>query len=214
MATRQEERQGLREERLAREKEAQAAAKRRLFLGYVVAGLLGAAVVAGVVVVALSSDGAGGTGSVDDSSPFGTHYEGLEQRRLAAGVPTMAEGGGSHFHPSLSVYVNGEPLTVPANIGVDPSNPPTMMAGLHTHDETGVIHNEAGTGATLGDFFAIWGVPFSSERLGPYRAGGGKVVRIWVDGKPSPAFGDLQLEDGQQTVIDYAARGAPPPPLD
>jgi hypothetical protein len=146
-------------------------------------------------------------GGSDSSAPepgaFGQHYRGLEQRRLEAGVPTMAGGGGSHFHPRLSVYANGKRVKVPANIGIDPTNPPTEMAGLHTHDETGLIHNEAGSGATLGDFFAIWGVPIGAQRLGPYRAGGAKAVRMWVDGKPSQRFAGLVLEDRQRIVVAY-----------
>jgi hypothetical protein len=134
---------------------------------------------------------------------FGPHYEGLEDRRDDADVPTMAEGGGSHFHPLLAVYANGEQVTVPANIGVDPAKPQTEMVGLHTHDDTGTIHNEAGTGATLGDFFAIWGVPLSPTQLGPFQAKGAKTVRMWVDGKPSQRLGDLVLEDGQKIVIAY-----------
>ena len=39
--------------------------------------------------------------------------------------------------------------------------------------------------ATLGQFFEVWGVPFSKTQLGPYHARGGKVMRMWVDGKPS-----------------------------
>lgn len=141
--------------------------------------------------------------SAPKAGAFGQHYGGLEQRRLAAGVPTMAEGGGSHFHPEIAIYANGRSVTVPADIGVDPANPPSDMAGLHTHDETGTIHNEAGTGATLGDFFAVWGVPIGPDRLGPFVADDDETVRMWVDGKPSQRFGGLRLEDGQRIVISH-----------
>jgi hypothetical protein len=67
------------------------------------------------------------------------------------------------------------------------------MAGLHTHDDTGTIHNEGQADATLGQFFAIWGVPFSRDRLGPYRAGRDGVVQMWVDGRPSTAWESLKL---------------------
>jgi hypothetical protein len=77
------------------------------------------------------------------------------------------------------------------------------MAGLHTHDTTGTIHNEAGTSSKLGQFFAVWGVPFSKARLGPYRATRSKKVRMWVDRGASRAFGDLALEDGQKIVVAY-----------
>jgi hypothetical protein len=32
-------------------------------------------------------------------------------------------------------------------------------------------------------------VPFSKDRLGPYRAGKDGIVQMWVDRKPSSAFG-------------------------
>ena len=81
--------------------------------------------------------------------------------------------------------MRGEPIAVPANIGIDPTQPPELMAGLHTHDATGTIHNEAGTGSTLGQFFEVWGVEFTPTRLGPYEASGKERVRMWVDDEPS-----------------------------
>ena len=54
-----EEKERLRAERLAAERAASSSARRRLFAGYLVAGLLGAAVVAGLVVV-IASGGDGG----------------------------------------------------------------------------------------------------------------------------------------------------------
>jgi hypothetical protein len=170
--------------------------------GYFVAALLSAAAVAGILVVLLAeADDRGSTAAA--TGAFGAHYKGLEDRRVAAGVPTMSDGGGEHFHPELSVYVRGEEIQVPPNVGIDPARPPALMAGLHTHDASGIIHNEAGTGATLGDFFAVWGVPFSAEELGPYEASESEEVRLWVDGEPSDAYGDLELADGQEIVVAY-----------
>lgn len=175
-------------------------ARRHQAAGYFVAALLVAATVA-AVVVALTADG--GEEPATAAGTFAPVYDGLEERRVEAGVPTMAEGGGEHFHPSLDVYVRGEQIAIPPNIGIDPSRPPEMMAGLHTHDASGTIHNEAGTGSTLGQFFAIWGIPFSPTELGPHEASASEKVRMWVDGEPSNAFGDLALEDGQQIIVAY-----------
>lgn len=166
--------------------------------GYFVAALLVTAMIAAVVVLA-----AGGGEESTTSGPFAPVYEGLEQRRAKAGVPTMAEGGGEHFHPRIEVYVRGEQIVVPVNIGIDPARPPTEMAGLHTHDTSGTIHNEAGTGSTLGQFFSVWGIPFSPTELGPHEVTDKEKVRMWVDGEPSQAYGDLKLADGQQIVVAY-----------
>jgi len=202
-------REQLRKERQEAESRAHEAARRRLWAGYGVAGVLAAAVVAGIVVVVASGGGSSG----ESGGAFGTHYQGLDQRRIAAKASTMGEpASATHIHPHLAVFVDGKPVEVPANIGIDPNQPPMAMAGLHTHDASGTIHDEGmPPGATLGQFFQIWGVPFSRTQLGPNRATGAQVVRMWVDGQPSHAFGDLRLEDGQQIVISYGPRSAPPP---
>lgn len=186
--------------------------RQRLVAGYFVAALLVAAIV-GAVVVVLTADGGEPTSTDSSGDPFAPDYEGLEERRVEAGVPTMAEGGGEHFHPLIDVYVRGEPIDVPPNIGIDPAQPPEMMAGLHTHDPSGTIHNEAGTGSTLGQFFAVWGVPFSRTQLGPYEAKGKEKVMMWVDGEASEAYGDLELADGQEIVVAYGAETQVPEEL-
>jgi hypothetical protein len=182
--------------------------------GYFVAVILGAAVVAALVAV-LSSGGGDSTSAAAEGA-FGTHFSGLEERRVAAGVPTMSDtsAGGEHIHPRLAVYVRGEQVPLPANIGVDPAQPPQSMAGLHTHEGDGLIHVENAAEPTLGQFFEIWGVPFSATELGPYKAGESEQVRMWADGTPSAEFGDLVMEDGQQIVISFGPSDAPPPPLD
>ncbi len=123
-----------------------------------------------------------------------------------------SSAGGGHIHPQLAVYVRGNQISLPANIGIDPSKPLTEMAGLHTHDSSGVIHVENAANPTLGQFFQVWGVPLSSTQLGPNHAKTGDVVRMWVDGKASQAFGALPLEDGQQIVVSFGPANAAPPP--
>ena len=59
MANRREEKERLRRERLAAERREASDARRRLMLGYAVAGVLGAIVVAGIVVAIMSGGGGG-----------------------------------------------------------------------------------------------------------------------------------------------------------
>lgn len=54
----------------------------------------------------------------------------------------------------------------------------------------------------------------STRELGPYEARGSTKVRMWVDGQPSRAFGDLRLEDGQEIVIAYGSDRDLPPDLE
>src|SRR5260221_13952019 len=184
--------------------------RRERFVQLSLAGILGALVIGALALTLIGGSGS----SAPEPGPFGQHYDGLRQPRLAAGVPTMMQtmDSSTHFHPHLAGYGNGRQITVPANVGIDPDEPPMQMAGLHTHDTSGTIHDEGMSSSRLGQFFSVWGVPFSAGRLGPYRASGAKVVRMWVDGKPSRAFGALSLADGQQIVVSFGPKAASPPP--
>ena len=68
MASRKEQKEKLRQERLERERAAAAAAASRRRMGYIVAGVLVAAVVVAVVVIALAGGGGGGGGSASAAS--------------------------------------------------------------------------------------------------------------------------------------------------
>lgn len=216
MSSRLQEKQRRREAREAREGELAVAERRRAVRRTLVAAAIGVVLVA-VPVVALMRSGGGETepqagSSLAASAPFGPHYAGLLERREAAGVPTMMDTMTSrvHFHPRLKVYVDGRQVPVPANIGIDPTQDPMQMADLHTHDASGTIHVEGMTGARLGQFFAIWGVPLSARQLGPYRAGGGNSVRMWVNGRPSSALGRLELSGTQRIVVSFGPSHALP----
>ena len=74
MASRKEEKERLRKERIEAEQKSSAAARKRLIMGYAVAGLLGVIVLAGIVVAIASSggdDGGGGSGT-NVNTRFGT----------------------------------------------------------------------------------------------------------------------------------------------
>jgi Protein of unknown function (DUF3105) len=68
MSSRREDKERLRAERLAAESREQSAARRRLIAGYFVAGLLGLAVLAGLVVVVASGGGDGDGGDTPENA--------------------------------------------------------------------------------------------------------------------------------------------------
>jgi hypothetical protein len=174
--------------------------------------VVGLAVVAAGLALAL---GGGRSGDQNTVTGFEPDYTDLAAREQAAGVSTMGnpQDATAHFHPHLSLYLNGDGIPIPTNVGIDPSASPEAMASLHTHSSDGTIHVEGMSRATLGQLFEIWGVTFSKAQLGPYRASGDRVVRMWVDGKRSTAFGEQQLADGQRIVIAFGPKDSPPPPL-
>lgn len=219
MSTRIAEKQRRKAERLAAERQAAARDTRRRRMR-LAGGGLAAIVLAGAIAaaIALSGGEADTTGGVatdargralapgEVAGAFGQHYTGLEARRTGAGVTTMMDTMNSpvHFHPKLTILADGKPVAVPANIGIDPRQDAMRMASLHTHEEPGIIHVEGQENATLGQFFAVWGVPLSADRLGAYR----EPVRMWVDGRRSEAFGRLRLADGQNIIL-AVGRGGP-----
>lgn len=73
MASRREERERLRQQRLAAQTSGQSTARRRLIAGYAFAGVLATAVVAGLVAVILSG---GGDGDRDVDAPGEAHVQG------------------------------------------------------------------------------------------------------------------------------------------
>lgn len=108
-----------------------------------------------------------------------------------------------HIHPHLALSVDGSPVTVPSQIGIDPSlwkdhsldqlGTPGF-APLHTHDASGIIHVESTTyrNYTLGEFLNIWGGLDTN----------GKTVKATVDGAPVPDYKNIILRDGEQINLD------------
>ncbi|RRD47874.1 hypothetical protein [Tessaracoccus sp. OH4464_COT-324] len=79
----------------------------------------------------------------------------------------------------LQVERNGQRVAIPAMIGVDRLR--AVQAVLHTHDAGGDIWLEGpgNDGATLGQFFQLWGVRFDSRCLGDVCEG----VSVFADGE-------------------------------
>lgn len=105
----------------------------------------------------------------------------------AAGLPMMSsEGAVEHIHAHLDVLVDGRPVPVRANIGVDTRR--GTMSALHSHDDTGLIHIEspAKRQFSLGEFFSEWGVSLSADNIGALRATDGKSMRVFVNGEQRP----------------------------
>jgi hypothetical protein len=117
-----------------------------------------------------------------------------------------------HFHPHLNLMIEGKPVILPSQIGIDPSlwkdhsldqygmaamsNGMSRMAPLHTHDATGTIHVESNIirNYTLGEFLNIWGGLDTN----------GKTVKAMVDGTPISDYKNIVLRNGEQINLDVA----------
>ena len=204
----------------AREAAAQARAKQQSTTRIaVMAAVLAVAAGTIALTVALKDDSASSGSTVTSGGlltgppPWPAQAEGLQER--LAGLEFPPGGDESyHAHTLLSVYRNGEQVTVPANIGFDTQG---THSSLHTHTPDGVIHLEADDPYpyTLSEFFTVWGVAFDENRLGGDVSGGDQKVFVYLNGEPAPS-GEIRLEDGDNVVVAYGTADSFPklPPAD
>jgi len=152
----------------------------------------------------------------------------MELTRKAGLVPERAEFLQYHVHAHLDVFFNGDPVTVPAGIGIDTTNPAVIsdeqgvgltrdcdepcISPLHTHATDGVLHTETKTPEpnSLGQFFVQWNVPFDSSCVGDYCAPD-TPIGIYVDGDSYDGDPrEIELSDGREIAIVI---GTPPDPI-
>ena len=187
----------------------------------VAASVIVAAIIIGVALVARggSSSSSGGDRSATvvtsrlshdkiDFVSAGTwpvNYTDLAGAMSALGLtPTQEAASVNHYHVHIQLDVDGHEVPVPAQIGLDSAT--GTFSEVHTHDDTGVIHIESGDTsfrADLADVFAMWGVYLSPKCIGGYCGG----VKMWVNGKPSTAFGKLVLQAHMAITL---LEGTPP----
>jgi hypothetical protein len=122
--------------------------------------------------------------------PVGPHHVGCNVNEIFT----------EHIHARLAIVHQGTKVLVPANIGfVNAGSALLCIYWLHTHDDSGTIHIEApGGNFTLADFFAVWGQPLSSTRVGPYHG----HLRAYINGAPyKGAPQNIPLVDGEQITL-------------
>jgi len=129
------------------------------------------------------------------------------------------EGVAQHFHTHLDVFVGLERVEVPAELGIDPAT--GLMADLHTHDTSGVLHVEshaADTRFVLGQLFAMWDVRLDETHLGGLTPDAGHTFRTYVNGvlvTGDPAAIELRAHDQISVMYqDHDVRIKPPASYD
>jgi thiol-disulfide isomerase/thioredoxin len=135
-----------------------------------------------------------------------------------------SEGTSIHVHPWLRIVINGQNITVPADVGIRTSGSGSCFEPMHAHDSSGIIHIEspnANTPYALDDFFNIWrasygsvtinGNPhpiiFTSTNILGFRADSIHKIVVLVDGQPSSEYGSLILNQ-----LDYCSASSASPP--
>src|SRR5437588_920598 len=220
MASRAEEKKRLREEREAREREEREAAARRKRLIQIGTGAAVVVVAAIIAVVALSS---GGSSKSKGQTPTGVNPQGLQEspgpwppeysklpQRLAAMQLPQTSDVIFHIHANMEVYTDGKRQTVPSQVGIDQTH--QLLASLHTHDTSGVIHMEAVQPYPfkLGQFFNVWGVKLTQTQLGDYQVGKRTVPQVWGDGKQVKSFVNYVMKPHDRIVVGFGKPGSFP----
>ena len=156
-------------------------------------------------------------GALKTPPPWPRNEAQLQLRLRAIGLdPLTEEGQVVHIHQHLDLFVDGKPVEVPGDVGIGPQS--AFISDLHTHASypPGIIHVESPTQAqfTLGQFFAVWGVPLSKSCIGSLCEKGAKQLSVFVDGKPVTADPTrIILAERQQIVIAYGTKAQLPDPV-
>jgi len=114
---------------------------------------------------------------------------------------------GIHWHPKLSISINGKNQELSNGIGLTGS----VHQKIHTHDEDykdGVVHMEMSgvvskDDTKLGNFFRIWGKEFNSTQIFDKKNGPQRTVKIIVNGKQNTDFENYLMKDKDQIEIKY-----------
>ncbi len=187
-------------------------------------------VLAGAIVAGGCADDGGDVRSAEEAGASAPDWPAPDdpiERTVAAGLePALREHLETHRHSHLDVFVDGEPVTVPAGLGIDISDPGVQhfdgpmyggietcsnpcISPLHTHDETGILHTEAAADdlLTLGQAFTEWGVPLEDGCIGEY-CDEEVDIAVYLDGEQyNGDLATIELEDQLEIAIVI---GTPP----
>src|SRR5215208_982498 len=227
MASRKEQKERLKAERVAKEaaERQETARRRRLQIGAAAAAVVVVAVV--IVVIALGGGGGGDdettssgiafsedsvpasveTGVQDSPPPWKPDYKQLAQRIQAMGLPAVGNEA-FHLHAWLHIYVDGKKEPVPATIGVDAAT--QTLSPLHTHpvapdNPEGIIHMEADQeyDFTLGQLMDVWGIEFSKDQIGSLKSQGDDQLQVYLNGELVTDPVNVVMPEHGNVVIGY-----------
>ena len=218
MSTRDERRDEARRERAAIQRRMQRRRRNRtlLFAGaaFVVAVVVGVLAISGSPSSpATSADGLPGLQT--GPPPWPPEYAFLQQRLQALGLPAgPSMAANVHHHDLLQIFIHGQAVTVPANIGIDQTA--GYLTSLHTHDTSGIMHVESPEARdfTLGEFFDVWGVRLTSDCIGGDCNTGDDQLRAYVNGT---AYTEdprtIPLGQHDDIVLTYGTEAEQPSPI-
>lgn len=206
--SKQERRRERREEQRRREGEqARVGKRRRLTLWSSLAVLL--IVVSTVVYFAYfakSPPQANGASSGQSGTATGGQvYQAIDGVTCDAGEQLVY-----HIHAHLSIYIKGQPLQLPKNIGI--ASDSSCIYWMHTHADDGILHIEAPKQQffKLGNFLHLWGGQFPQLKY-PLELEQTSGWQAYVDGKPYTGdFRTIELTSHKLITIAYQSPNVKP----
>jgi hypothetical protein len=148
------------------------------------------------------------------SQPWPNNTNDLPARLAALDLPELSDTAGAlHHHVQMYIYVDGNPVVIPMNIGLSSQ----AASPLHTHDTTGLVHVESADPnfqPVLGQFMDVWGVYFTNTCLGDQCNEGNKQLRVFLNGQQY--VGDptlMPLTDLTAVVITFGTEAQLPNPM-
>ncbi len=153
-------------------------------------------------------------GVIRDPAPWTNNLKDTNTRLAELDLPSLSESI-LHHHIQLNIFINGQPVTVPASIGYSPEL--QVFSPLHTHDDLGIVHVESADPnfqPVLGQFMDVWGVYFTPTCIGSYCESGNEQLKVFVNG--DEYTGDptlLPLTDMLAVVITFGTKDQLPDPI-
>ncbi len=101
---------------------------------------------------------------------------------------------GIHWHPELTIYVKGEKIEIPQNVGIGAVHMP-----IHTHDDLPILHLEfqglvRKQDITLGQFFRNWDKDINSF---------GTNVKMTINGVENTELENYVMQDKDKIELRY-----------
>ncbi len=153
-------------------------------------------------------------GELTTGAPWSANADEAASRADAINLPDHGATLAMHEHANVQIFVDGDPITIPVNVGIDEAD--GAVESLHTHTDDGVVHIESSTVSTftLGQFFDVWGVRLSETCLGAYCNEGDATLQVFQDGaEVTGPIRDVVLEDHSVIVVTYGTPDQLPDPI-
>lgn len=141
----------------------------------------------------------------------------VKELNVVVSDPSSIPPGAVHWHPRLTLMINGERIPIPHGIGhmlgktIDTHLSDMRMSPTHTHEERdGTIHLENNAPSskpetlTLGYFFYVWDKPFNSTCIFEYCTDKGTLT-MKVNKQENNEFQNYIMRDKDNILVEYAS---------